>query len=93
MTVGRRLVNMARPLPECRLCEIPTARATWLANGGLCTECTDGLAATVRMVGLRPLPADSADQTVIVEGYRPPVPGQLAIDAVDQDDTGEGLGP
>jgi hypothetical protein len=80
----RRLVAMARPLPECRLCETPTHRESWLANGGLCSDCADGIAATVRMVGLRPLPDDGPDQTVMVEGYRPPVPGQLTIDGEEQ---------
>lgn len=71
----------AKPLPECRLCEIPTARATWLANGGLCTACTEGIDATVRMVRLPPAPDELvSDSTVFVERYRPPVPGQLELE-------------
>lgn len=76
-------MKIARPLPECRLCEIPTARATWLRLGGLCPECDEGIsgiAATVRMARLPPAPDQFGDNTVIVEGYRPPVPGQLRID-------------
>jgi hypothetical protein len=75
---------MARPLPECKLCDMPTARAVWLRNGGLCSSCDQGVAgvaATVRMPRLPPAPDEFlSDATVLVEGYTPPVPGQLAID-------------
>lgn len=79
-------VRIAKPLPECRLCDMPTARATWLKLGGLCTECYEGIrgvAATVRMDRLPPAPDSfgrERDSTGYVEGYRPPVPGQLRID-------------
>jgi len=76
-------LRMARPLPECKLCERPTARATWLELGGLCSECNDGIrgiAATVRMARLPPAPDQFlTDATVHVERYVPPVPGQLVI--------------
>lgn len=69
----------ARPLPECRLCESPTRREAWLRHGGLCSSCVEALGDTVRMPRyLPPVPED--DRTVVVEGYRPPVPGQLRID-------------
>ena len=71
-------MRVARPLPECRLCEQPTKRRVWLANVGLCTSCVDGIDATVRMVRLPPAPDEFGDQTVVVEGYRPPVPGHGA---------------
>ena len=67
-------MRIARPLPECELCEEPTKRRVWLANAGLCSSCVDGIDATVRMVRLPPAPDEFGDQTVIVEGYRPPVP-------------------
>jgi hypothetical protein len=76
-------VRIARPLPECRLCESPTRRSVWLENAGLCTECVDGIAATVRMVRLPPAPDDFGDATVFVERYVPPVPGQLPLPDVD----------
>jgi hypothetical protein len=79
-----RRLKVAAPLPECRLCDRPTARAVWLANGGLCSECDEGVsgvAATVRMARLPPAPDQFlSDSTVLVEGFRPPVPGQLRID-------------
>lgn len=53
-----RLQLVSEPLPECFLCEQPTRRQTWTANGGLCTDCASG----VRRVAdqLPPLfPADS----------------------------------
>lgn len=31
--------RIARPLPECQLCETPTKRATWEALAGLCSPC------------------------------------------------------
>lgn len=80
----------AEPLPECRMCEIPTARAAWKANGELCTACANGVAATVRMLmpGV-PLSADRRaallnPPTVFVEAYTPPVPGQLALDQEEE---------
>jgi hypothetical protein len=39
-----RLVTVAEPLPECRLCERPTLRKAHEANGGLCTDCHDRIA-------------------------------------------------
>jgi hypothetical protein len=65
---------------------MPTARAVWEANGRLCTRCSTGIAATVRMLPIRDpdelarqreLRAErerALDETVIVEGWRPPVP-------------------
>lgn len=76
-------IRKAKPLPECGMCEIPTARATFLRLGGVCSSCNEeiaGVAATVRMARLPPAPDQFDDNTVIVEGYRPPVPGQLRID-------------
>lgn len=72
-------IRRAEPLPECRLCEMPTARAAWEDNGGLCTPCVDGIADTVRMVPVRSAPP-ADDRTVYVERYLPPVPGQLALE-------------
>jgi hypothetical protein len=78
-------VKVAKPLPECALCEMPTSREAYLANGGLCTPCTSGIDATVRMVRLPPAPDQFvSDATAYVEQYRPPVPGQLAIDEEQQ---------
>jgi hypothetical protein len=34
--------QQAPALPECSLCERPTRRATWEANGGLCSDCLVG---------------------------------------------------
>ncbi len=92
-------VRTAEPLPECRLCDRPTARTAWDRNGGLCTDCADGITATVRMLlpagvtdlagerdrraRLQGLAADQADATVYVERYLPPVPGQLRINDED----------
>jgi hypothetical protein len=64
----------AAPLPECRLCEAPTKRETWEANGELCTPCTQIVADTVRMLPVRSGPPMD-DRTIYVERYRPPVPG------------------
>lgn len=78
-------MRIARPLPECRLCEMPTARAVWLRLGGLCSSCDDGIggiAATVRMTRLPPAPDQFVtDATVNVERYTPPVPAQLELTA------------
>lgn len=83
-------IQTASPLPECELCEIPTARTVWEANGRLCTRCSTGIAATVRMLPVRDpeelavrrqLRADrfrALDETVITEGWKPPVPGARA---------------
>lgn len=82
-------VRTADPLPECRMCDLPTARAAWERNRELCTPCAAGVAATVRM--LRPGVPLSSDrrralleppQTVFVEAFTPDVPGQLDLDAV-----------
>lgn len=67
-------IRRAQPLPECLLCEQPARRRVWLANAGLCSSCAEGISDTVRMVRLPPAPDQFGDQTVIVEGYRPPVP-------------------
>jgi hypothetical protein len=80
----------AQPLPECRMCEAPTKRDHWEANGELCTPCADGIAKTVRMLPARPgvldfgearrkrllqRPPVHEDPTVYVESYVPPLPG------------------
>lgn len=88
-------VHVSPPLPECRLCEAPTLRAAWEANGELCTGCADGIGDTVRMLPVRGvvnldnernrrrrlehLAVDLDDATAYVERYRPPVPGQLEL--------------
>jgi hypothetical protein len=46
-------IRQAAPLPECSLCETPTARDVHERNGGLCTRCNQGIADTVRMVPVR----------------------------------------
>jgi len=85
-------IRVSEPLPECQLCDTPTLRAAWEANGHLCTACADGIADTVRMVPVRGvvdlgtersrrrrlehLAADQDDATAYVERYLPPVPGQ-----------------
>lgn len=66
--------QVAAPLPECRLCEAPTKRSIWEANGELCTPCLHAIADTVRMLPVRTHPP-ADDRTTFVEGYRPPVPG------------------
>lgn len=66
--------RVAEPLPECRLCERPTQRAAWEANGELCSECGSVIADTVRMLPVRGAPPMD-DRTTWVERYRPPVPG------------------
>jgi hypothetical protein len=48
--VTARLTLVSEPLPECSLCERPTRRATWEANGSLCTECTQGIDKTLSML-------------------------------------------
>jgi hypothetical protein len=76
--------RIARPLPECPMCETPVRRATFLENGGLCPTCramNDELGDTVQMTRLPPAPDQFlTDATVNVERYTPPVPGQLALD-------------
>lgn len=88
----------AEPLPECELCEKPTLRSAWEENGRLCTACSRGIADTVRMVPV--LGADvvsledlrrrrfdrqaALDETVYVERYIPPVPGQLELPEEEQ---------
>jgi hypothetical protein len=61
------------PLPECPLCERPVRRDVAEKTGGLCTECDDVIADTIRMLPVR-LPPEPDDLTVYVERYRPPVP-------------------
>jgi hypothetical protein len=55
--MSAHLALVPQPLPECLLCERPTVRNTWTANGGLCTDCHTGVR---RATGLLPpvLPAD-----------------------------------
>jgi hypothetical protein len=65
-------IRTAEPLPECRLCDQPTHRATWEANGELCTPCTRGIDETVRMLPVGLPPAN--DDTGYVERWTPPVP-------------------
>lgn len=45
-----RLTLVSEPLPECALCERPTKRTVWQANGSLCTECTQGIDAAIDML-------------------------------------------
>jgi hypothetical protein len=66
--------RVAAPLPECRLCEEPTKRDVWEANGELCSECLAIITDTVRMLPIRSGPPMD-DRTTYVEGWRPPVPG------------------
>lgn len=35
-----RHLQVADPLPECRVCEEPTRRQVWEATGGLCSSCS-----------------------------------------------------
>jgi hypothetical protein len=44
MTDRRHLVLVASPLPECAMCEAPTARDVHERLGGLCTACNDEIA-------------------------------------------------
>jgi hypothetical protein len=81
-------MKIAQPLPECRLCEVPTRRDSFDRNGGLCTDCAHGIAATVRMLPVRDtedlerqqrMAAARHDEdalTVQVERWLPPVPGE-----------------
>jgi hypothetical protein len=46
--------HAAQPLPECLLCEVPTARAAWVANGGLCTGCAAGVRRAAELLPARP---------------------------------------
>jgi recombinational DNA repair protein (RecF pathway) len=84
-------IRIADPLPECSLCGTPTKRAKHERNGGLCSRCASGVADTVRMLPAggvvdldreraRRRASEALDQTVFVERYRPPVPGQLTTD-------------
>ncbi len=87
-------IRRAEPLPECELCEQPTLRAAWEENGHLCTRCVRGIADTVRMLPVPSADVAHLDdarrrrldrlaqneQTVFVERYLPPVPGQLFIE-------------
>jgi hypothetical protein len=45
-----RLTLVSEPLPECALCERPTKRAAWEANGSLCSECAAGIDRTIGML-------------------------------------------
>lgn len=47
--------HTAQPLPECELCEMPTARAAWEANGGLCTACDTGVRRAAQLIAPRPV--------------------------------------
>lgn len=81
-------MKIAQPLPECRLCEVPTRRDSFERNGGLCTDCAHGIAETVRMLPVRDvdhleqqraLAAERAEDdalTVQVDRWLPPVPGE-----------------
>jgi hypothetical protein len=67
----------------------------WEETGGMCTTCASELQDTVRLLpvgmpdaamtsaerrrALLERPAATPDQTVFVEMYRPPVPGQLEL--------------
>lgn len=99
-------IRIAIPLPECALCERPTRRATLDANGGLCSACATGVADTVRMLPirgavsdletarrLRDQRGDEDAQTVFVERYIPPVPGQLTLPAAAELLEGAGYDP
>ena len=72
----RAVHRVADPLPECDLCEVPTARAVHDKNGGLYSPCATGIADTVRMLPVGLPPAN--DDTAYVERYRPPVPPRAA---------------
>jgi len=48
-------VQWAQPLPECRLCEMPTARAAWEAHGGLCTSCDAGIRRAAELLDAKPV--------------------------------------
>lgn len=88
------IVRIADPLPECSLCENPVLRLVHERNGGLCSRCAAGIAATVRMLPIRDpeqlqrqrdLRAErNLDETVFVERWLPPVPGQPPLPGVDQ---------
>lgn len=95
-------IRIARPLPECELCERPARRKVLKANAGLCNSCARGIADTVRMLPVPGPVADLADyrrrlaeraqddDTAYVERYVPPVPGQLELPAGDPLDGDEG---
>lgn len=98
MSDGRRRGPIiAEPLPECSLCEQPTRREAWEENGQLCTGCSSGIADTVRMLPVRGATVtdiadqrrrrvdrqEQLDETVFVERFLPPVPGQLELGEED----------
>lgn len=37
-------LHLAHPLPECAMCDRPTAREAHRANGGLCSDCAGTIA-------------------------------------------------
>jgi len=43
-------IRIAEPLPECAMCENPMLRADHDLQGGLCSRCSRGIDATVRML-------------------------------------------
>jgi hypothetical protein len=94
------IARIAEPLPECQLCERPTKRSVHDKNKGLCNACATGIEDTVRMLippGVVDLADERerrrrlvasrltlTDETVYVETYRPPVPGQLELPEGEQ---------
>lgn len=60
--MSRHLAVVPEPLPECVMCERPTRRDTFDRLGGLCSDCTAGIAAiTIGMGprGARPVGTDT----------------------------------
>jgi hypothetical protein len=55
--VSRPHLRLIEPLPECGLCDRPTARRVWEATKGLCSECDEGVRAVARQMGARLPPA------------------------------------
>jgi hypothetical protein len=53
MTDRRHLVLVASPLPECNLCETPTARDVHERLGGLCSTCDDEIRRLAAGLGSR----------------------------------------
>lgn len=52
--MSARLHLVSEPLPECRLCEMPTRRAVHDALGGLCTACDAGVRRAAELLPARP---------------------------------------
>lgn len=69
-------IRIGQPLPECAGCHRPTKRATFDRTHGLCSDCAGELEQTARITPLHVV----TDDTVYVERYLPPVPGQLALE-------------